>query len=102
MKHHRWTLDDIEQAQALRARGMKFEDIGREMGLSRDSVRRALAKRAPGVTTERESSETLHRINAKTGSEDLRVAAVSAIMRYANDNGICVDQAARRLLSEAR
>ena len=97
MSSTRWTKEDVATALALRARSYRLEDVAREMGRSYASVKRALQKRSTGIPADREGASTIS--NARNGSTKLKIAVIRAIVRYANDNGLDVDSAAKRLLS---
>lgn len=94
----KWTPVEVNNALAWRSKRQTVQMIAKRLNRSNDSVRRALARYDP-VRRVEIRPRPVRPTAAELGSKALRDATIRAIVRYANDNGLDVNQAASRLLS---
>ena len=95
-----WTPEEDQYITDQIRLGVTQREIAREMGITRPSVR-ARATRL-GLYTNKPSKVSVYHESEDKIAENtqlLKCAVLSAIANYANDNGLGIDAAARRLLS---
>jgi transcriptional regulator len=90
-----WTTGEKARVMQMRSLGMSTKEISTVLGRSEASVASALRYVSPPPRPRIEKPKP----TIVTPSDKLRDATLRALLRWANDNGTTIDDAARVLLS---